>query len=106
MIFELYLGLLGLAFLFIFYGWYAKVDMPRIIGFLFIFLLGAMFTPSLPGNVEYKSGETHSVSGNVTTVTYDYSEAGNHTLGFYLSIAGILGVVLIMVDRRREEREN
>ena len=132
MIYQLYLGLFVLSFLFLFYGYYSRTDAPRLIGFTLMFLLGGMLEPALPGSVEYQSGlnisEYYVYGDNYTGYHWDYlnpptktdvnlfhtvreetvlySEYQTHTIGFLLAIAGILGFVLVMVDRRREGKEN
>jgi hypothetical protein len=138
MIYQLFISLFIVAFLFLFYGWYSRTDMPRLIGFFLIFLLGGMLEPALPGSVEYFSGlntsEYYVYGDNYTGYHWDYmndppeclpnnldcvklfhtetiqsevySVYESHTIGFFLSIAGILGFVLVMVDRRKAEVEN
>lgn len=93
-----------MAFLFLFYGWYVKIDLPRLIGFLMIFLLGGMLEPALPGSVEYLNGSVSTVAGNVTTLSHSYAVFQAHTLGLFLALAGVLGFILVMADRRREAR--
>lgn len=99
-----------MAFLFLFYGWYNKTDLPRLIGFLLIFLLGGMLEPSLPGSVEYQTGtnSTFVYGENSTLIEYQtqnlvYKEFQAHTMGFFIAITGVLGFIMIMVERRRRE---
>jgi len=136
MLLNILLGLFAVAFALLFYGWYSRTDLPRLLGFLLIFLLGTFFEPAIPGVIEFKSGENVSsyyVYGNnfdgyhwdgynttapvqtdkgawlfhSETIENDiYTEYSNHTLGFYIMIMGLLGFVLVMVDRRKEEVEN
>lgn len=79
--------------------------MPRLIGFLLIFFLGMAVEPALPGSVEYLGNTTALTVDNLTTTVYNYTSYESHTLGFYIMITGVLGFVLIMVDRRQEETD-
>ena len=138
MLLNILILLFGVAFALLFYGWYSRTDLPRLLGFLLIFLLGTFFEPAIPGNIDYLSGKTinqtyvYGDNYSNTHWAYDtdsptcnpsnldcvalfhietienniYSEYTNHTLGFYIMIMGLLGFVLVMVDRRKEEVEN
>ena len=139
MLLNILILLFGVAFALLFYGWYSRTDLPRLLGFLLIFLLGTFFEPAIPGNIEYLSGknvsEVYVYGENYSDYHWDYntdppvcsnpndfscvnlfhkniienniySEYTNHTLGFYIMIMGILGFILVMVDRRKEEVEN
>lgn len=103
MILDLYVVLFIVSFLFLFYGWTVKADLYRIIGSTLIFLLGVMLmtsVPSLLGRLDVNTGNNVTVSGATTTITEIYTEYTNHTLGFFISITGILSFILVMVDRR------
>jgi len=138
MLLNILITLFGVAFLLLFYGWYSRTDLPRLMGFLLIFLLGTFFEPAIPGNIEYLSGnnisEYYIYGDNYSGYHWDYanpppscppnnldcvrlfhterienniySEYTNHTLGFYIMMMGLLGFILVMVDRRKEEVEN
>jgi hypothetical protein len=56
--------------------------------------------PSLLGRLDVNTGNNVTVSGATTTITEIYTEYTNHTLGFFISITGILSFILVMVDRR------
>jgi len=136
MILTIFLSLMGLAVLFLFYGWVTKTDLPRLIGFLLIFLLGAMIEPSLPGSIEYKTGVNSSFyyvyGDNYSGYHWDYASPApscnpndldcvklfhvkgtdtnmystfeDHTIGFYIMIVGMLGFIMIMLERKRNRR--
>ena len=67
MIITLYLALLGVSFLFLFYGQYANLDLPKLTGFLLIFILGTIMNPIFPDAIEICQ-ETN------TSVIYQYGD--------------------------------
>lgn len=99
MIIEIFLIFLGLAFLFIFAGYYIKEEVLIIFGFL-LFIL--MSFPLLNQDLEIKSGEiidsnyTYDAEGlfisSSDTVTYQYENYSNNIwFGLLLLLSGISG---------------
>lgn len=102
---EIYAILVAVSLLFLFYGWYTKTDLWRLVGCLFLFFIGAVLSPSIPslmGDLELQTGQTETVVANTTTITYDYTTYQSHSIGWWFSIIGIFGFISVMVDRRSE----
>ena len=93
---------MAVAFTFLVLGYFTNIDLFRIVGIIFIFLLGTIFMAS---GIEYKSGSTVTTVGAVNTIVNNYTTYDNHTIGFYITIAGALGFVWIMIDRKRRREE-
>ena len=137
MILTIWAILLSLSIIFLFYGYYSKIDAYKLIGSALLFICGTIIAPginSISDTLQYKSGENISSyykygdnytgyhwdymntppncpPNNLDCVklfhTYDtktniYSTYENHTLGYLLSLIGILSFIIVMVDRRRE----
>lgn len=105
MILELFIVLLILALVFIGLGLYSE-DLRSfgIIGCLFLFLLGVFII--LPNNLEIKSGSIVNTTGGVSDITYQYvvyNDVTTHYVGYFLSIVGVLGIILLPIIRKVEE---
>ena len=98
MILEVWVVLMTLAIVFLTLGYFMNIDLFRIVGIVFVFLLGTIFMAS---GLEYKSGSTVTTVGATNTIVNNYTTYDNHTIGFYITIAGALGFVWIMLDRKR-----
>lgn len=107
MIYQIYAVLVAVSLILLFYGWYVKADLFRIMGTTLLFILGLMLMPSTSaliggGGLEYMSGANITTYGNTDIVVNEYTVYTNHTLGFYMTITAVLGIVLVMVERRRD----
>ena len=106
MILELFLTLVGIALIFIGLGVYSdELRVFGIIGSLFLFLLGILVV--IPNSLEVKSGSTITdLGGGVTSNVYNYvsyNDDTTHYVGYFLSVVGILGMILIPIIRQVEE---
>ena len=136
MILTIFILLIAVSFLLLFYGYYSKTDLPRLMGFLLLFFLGSAIMPSLPGTVEYCDGKNlttiYQYGNNFTGYHWDYdtgtapdgpqldaylfhtmeidtciySTYQDHTIGFYIMLTGLLGFILIMFERRKRRSED
>jgi hypothetical protein len=108
MILELFIVLIVIALVFIGLGLYSE-DMRvfGIIGCLFLFLLGVFVI--LPNSLEVRSGSNITDLGSgLTVVDYEYvsyNDATTHYVGYFLSIIGFLGIILMPIIRKVEEDE-
>ena len=79
MILEIFVLFFAVSFLLLFYGYYAKIDLPRLLGFLLLFIIGMAITPSMPGDITYKTGENISTyykyGDNYSGYHWDYDSA-------------------------------
>jgi hypothetical protein len=95
-----------IALVFIGLGLYSE-DMRvfGIIGCLFLFLLGVFII--LPNSLELRSGSTIVGSSPTNTsiiYTYvSYNDSTTHYVGYFLSIIGLLGILLVPFARKVEE---
>lgn len=103
MIVSLYLGFLFFSLALLFYGFYSRTDIFRLIGVTLLFLLSISISPFIPdqvGGIEYQTGSVTEVNGSTTTETLIFEEYKSHTLSFYFMAFSILTLFIIMVDRR------
>lgn len=100
MIIEIYVLLVLIALIFVFFGWYMRTDVLRIIGFSFLFLLGVVMTPGFPGSIDVPNGQTITMDNGTYTVANTYLEYQNVTFGFFMQIMGAFGVFLVWMARR------
>jgi hypothetical protein len=103
MLLELFVGLLFFSLALLFYGFYSRTDIFRLIGITLIFFLGVGLSPTMPdqiGGVEYQTGMIETVNGSTTTTTYLFSEYKSHTLSFYMVAFALLTFFIIMMDRK------
>ena len=103
MILELYIAFYVVAFAFLFYGWYTRSDIYRILGSFMIIVLAAMLVPQIngiAGQVQYISGTSAIVNGSSISVVNNYAVFTSPTLGFYLFLAGAMSFYLVLMDRR------
>lgn len=104
MIYQIYTVFLLSCFALLFYGWWVSSDMFRIVGVTLLFLLGMALSPTMPsiiGTVDYSIGATILTNGSTMIVSNTYTTYQNHTLSFYMMVTSIVGLIIIMVDRRR-----
>jgi hypothetical protein len=104
MIYQIYTVLLLSCFALLFYGWWVSSDMFRIFGVTLLFLLGMALSPTMPsvlGTVDYSTGATILTNGSIMTVSNTYATYQNHTLSFYMMITAIVGLIILMIDRRK-----
>ena len=100
MILELYGVLIALSIVMILIGSIKTIDNPafRTLGFFFLFLLAFTF---LNSDLEYKSGQTETVTNNVTAIVYDYtafSDSISKTIGLYFAIGSAIGFALSIAN--------
>jgi len=106
MILELFITLMIIALAFIGLGLY-KEEMRAfgIIGSLFLFLLGILVI--VPNNLEYKTGSNVTeLSATDTVVVYNYvsyNDSTTHYVGYFISIIGFLGVLLVPIVRKVDD---
>lgn len=82
------------------FGYWQKESMYVIVGFSLLFVLGmqGMFE----GGLEYQSGYTETVDGNVSTVVYSFTEYDPDWYGFrpffWIAMLGAFGAFLTLID--------
>jgi hypothetical protein len=106
MILELFITLVGIALIFIGLGVYSDdLKVFGIIGSLFLFLLGIMIV--IPNSLEVKTGSTITdLGGGVTSNVYNYTNYNDNTthyVGYFLSIIGLFGILLIPIIKKVED---
>ena len=99
MILDLFALILILALVLIVLGFVFK-DWSAIslVGFSIIFILSIVI---LNSGLQYESGATilTNITTSVTTVSYNYidwSDSNTHTIGYLLSVVGLIGMVFIL----------
>jgi peptidoglycan/LPS O-acetylase OafA/YrhL len=102
MILELFALLIILALFFVVLGFSTGAKVYSIVGFVFLFLLGAWvilynFTGKVDG-LQYRSGLVVNSSSGVDVVSYQYVTYNDETtfwFGFLLSIISLFSVWLV-----------
>lgn len=108
MILTLFVLLVCLALAAIALGYLTDVPVYTLTGFAFMFLLSSLI---LFGNLEYRTGDSTTTTGNTSVLTYTYAVfnastgsvlglALNHIIGLYLAVASALGFVIVIADMR------
>lgn len=118
MILDLFIIFLVVSLFFVFLSYYIDNPVLSIIGFVFLFLLGSVI---LQGNLQYKTGEVEntvyfydntSLNQTVLVKNYVYSYFDDssqnyilginysHFFGFWFSIIGVLGLVIVIWNMR------
>jgi len=82
----------------IFLGYYSNTDVLKIVGYLFIFVLGTTLAGITGDGIQYHAGDTITNTGLVSTVAPIYTYYTNHTLGLYTSIVALLGFISVYVQ--------
>lgn len=100
MLLELFIFFFVLAVTVIFLGYYSEVDILKITGFMFLFVLGTVLFGFNGGGVSYHDGDNLTVSGSQTIVTPLYTDYNNHTFGFFTSVIGIIGFASVYLQRK------
>jgi len=102
MILTLFIMFLAISLILIILGYFsANSQSLSILGFSLLFVLGVVL---LSGFVEYKAGETATVTGNETVTVYNYSNYDsevipggiftiNHLFGFLIAVLAIFGFI-------------
>lgn len=107
---PLFVTLVSISLLLVFLGYYAKEGAYSLIGFFFIFLLGASVL--LPGSLAYKTGDNVTItSDNSTgatiiselhTDTYtNFSDGQSHSFGIWLAALGAVGIAITLNELRK-----
>jgi hypothetical protein len=99
MIIELWVTFIALSIALIALGHYIQTDVIKILGFLFIFLLGFAF---LNDGLDYKTGDTVVTSGGTSTITYNYATYTNATMSIFTIIIAVMGWILIFVQNKSD----
>ena len=109
MILTIYLSFLALSVIFIFLGFLlkGKADIFHFTGFIMLFICGLIMLPINPfGTIEYKTGNTILVDGNLSTTTDVYTSYDNIRMGIILATLGGLGFASSFFMRERENNED
>ena len=106
MILELFIVLIAVALVFIGLGlWKEEMRVFGIIGCLFLFLLGVYVV--MPNSLEVRSGSNITdMGGGLTTTAYvytPYNDVTTHYVGYFLSIVGVLGILLVPIVKKIED---
>ena len=107
MILELYITLAILSFAAIIVGHYTQVPHYALVGFSFLFILGAVM---LTGTVTYNAGYNYTQDGygNVaaaTPINEPFTGTWAHTIGIFLAVASALAGILIITNIRTTNEE-
>lgn len=107
MILELFIVLIVIALVFIGLGLYSdEMRVFGIIGCLFLFLLGIFII--IPNQLYIRSGSTITSVNSSTIASYNYipyNDQTTHYVGYFLSIVGMLGILLIPMVRKMEDED-
>lgn len=101
MILALWTILFLVAVVFIAIGYLANIEVMKIVGFAFIFLLGIV---PLFDSIEYKTGDTINKTGDFYTVTSVYSDFQDNMWGLLISAIGVLGWVIVYIQYKADKR--
>lgn len=107
MILDLFIVLILIAIILIWLGTYIKIELFSVIGFFFLFLLAAWII--LPNNItggalQYETGITANTTGDITTITYnytDYNDQTTHYVGYFLAVSSLFGVFLVFSANKK-----
>lgn len=98
MILELFTILILISFSLVGLGYYMDVDVLRILGFFFIFILGIILING--GGIEYHTGDSINQTGSQTTVIKDYATFDDWRINIFLAIVGGMGITLVLAQRK------
>jgi len=99
-LFEIYFLLFGISLIIVGLGYYSDVDILKITGFMFIFVLGTVLFGFGGGGITYHDGDIINTTGVISVITPSYSEYNNHTFGFFISVIGIIGFSSVYLQRK------
>ena len=130
MILNIYLTFLAISFIFIILGYALRgeADIFKYVGFGFLFLLSLVLIPATPSSLEilnetstyYKYGDNFSgyhfdygyeepnkPIGDIylfhTYEHYTYLEYKNFTIGFYMALLSIFGIINTLLTTKKQE---
>lgn len=108
MIIEIFAIFFAIGITIIYLGYYTKPDTEvlKIVGYLFIFILGTTLAGIGSSGIQYHSGDIINDTGTLTYVTPQYSYYTNHTLGLYTAIVSILGFISVYLQWKSGGGEN
>lgn len=69
----------------------------KLVAWLTCFIL---FGAALIDGVDYKSGQTETVVGNVTVIEHDYTNYTNRSISFFLTLMSGIGFIMVFYDLR------
>lgn len=101
----------------VFLGYYSDTDIVKLVGWLFVFILGTTLLGYGGTGVEYQTGQNVSktetfndtYSASEYTVINDYETYNNKTLAFYILVLGMLGFSSVFYqfrNTRQQQGEN
>ena len=101
MLLELFALFFGIALIIVALGYYVEIDILTMTGFLFVFMLGIIVMGVNSSGVMYHDGDLLNTTASITTITPNYSYYINHTLGFFISVLGLLGFASVFYNLRK-----
>lgn len=100
MILELYLLMFSIAVVLTVLGYWTETAALEMVGYLFIFLLGMVVMPAMPGSLELKDNTTITKTGDDYHITHDYRQYTSTSYGIWLTLAAFIGFAMVFVRLR------
>lgn len=105
MILEIYMILIAIGLVFLIISFFLETNdttiIMRFLGTVVLFLMGiAMFQ----GNIEYKSGDNITLTGDTYVVESTYTSYQNHTIGFFVALLGVISFSLTFLEIRQARK--
>jgi hypothetical protein len=98
MIIEIFTIMILSSFILIGLGYYIDVDILKILGFFFIFVIG--ITLINDDGIQYQTGETITTDGTTSTVIKNYADFDDWRFNVFLSIVGAMGMTMVFIQRK------
>jgi len=104
LILELFTILMIISLILIALGYFIEIDILKILGFFFIFVVGIALING--DGLQYKTGDSIVTTGNTSIVTHQYNNYDNWGINIFLTIVGVMAMTLVLVGRRTSSIRN
>lgn len=107
---AIFLTIYGIGFISLIIGYASKgeADILKFLGYAIMFMNSLILFPLVPGELEFKTGETHNltVTSNTTQTTVvadSYSTYEDFFIAFMLSVVFGCGFATVFIDLRNDK---